>query len=412
MNISFFWPPEKIFTGSLFKHYTYFGETIGYILSQGFKVNIYDCGVKQYSYQELYYVIKESDIIVMYIEIYNILSANELISFIKQINDEIPVIVYGTACCYIPKYICAKMAADAVVYNSNWETAIRKFIEYCYSGKKVKCYLSDIYIRNEENQIIKCPEGELLKANEWGFPPLDILPMQDYFRVRGKRQIEISVNKGCGYNCSFCSERNIYGKIDYRRDIDSILEYLENISIDYDNIYFDSTTFTFNEKWVYKLCKEMSNCRTTYRWRTVTRIDAVNEELLFHMRNAGCYKISFGIETLSSTMQEKINKRIGLEKIEKVFNACNKFGIIPRALIIIGLPGQTRNDFVYTYRKLKEMNCEIRVKEYLPYNEILKDESLTLEIVKRFDRSKFYPENVVDMPPSDYMSYIFEGRDA
>ena len=407
MKITFIWPPERVFTGSLFKHYTYFGETIGYLNELNkYDINVMDCGVKQYSYSDLYKA-AQSDVVIIYVETYTIKSAKDIITFMKSSNPQLKVVVYGTACCYIPQYFAKDKDIDIVVYNSNWEVAIQRYLDYLYDKTNKLC---DVYHRQHEEVIYYKP-GELIDESKWGLPPLDLLPVEDYFKVRGKRQLELAVNKGCGYNCALCAEKMTFGHRDYRRSIDSIIEFIKGIDFSYDTLYFDSTTFTFNKDWVKKLCIRIIDEGLKVKWRTVTRIDSIDDEIIELMAKAGCYKISFGVETLSDDLQNNINKVIKFEDIKNSFDMVQKYGIVPRALIILGLPNQTNKQFRDTFEMLKSLNCEIRVKEYIPYNELLNDEIVNDEIINRFDRHKYYCENMQDMNKQEYMRYLFGGED-
>lgn len=410
MRVLFIWPPEKIFTGSLFKHYTYFGETIGYFSKQKkYHIDVLDCGVKQYSYSELYNAV-QADVVIIYVETYTIKSAVDLAEFCKASNRKVTVIAYGSACCYIPKFFAKNENIDVVVYNANWEQGIDLYLNYI-NGNITIDKLKNIYFSNGK-EILMCQKGDFFEPQDWGVPDLDLLPIQDYFKVRGKKQIELAVNKGCGYNCKFCSEKVLYGHKDYRRDVNSIINFIKNITIDYDTIYFDSTTFTYNRDWVIKLCNQLIKENMTIRWRTVTRIDALDEELVSIMASAGCYKISFGVETLNEELQAGVYKKIELNNIIKAFNLVKKYNIIPRALIILGLPGQSGNDFKETYETLKKLECEIRVKEYIPYNEILNDDKINDIVIKRLDRSRFYYQDMEGLSPEQYMKYLYDNGDA
>lgn len=410
MNVLFVWPPERVFTGSLFKHFTYFGETIGYLNhTNSYNISVIDAGVKQYSYSEFYKEAVTSDVIIIYVETYTIQSSIDIIDFFRATNPDVKIIVYGTACCYIPLYFASNNQIDVIIFNSNWEKAIENYLMYL-QGKKAKVDLTDIYIKIE-GKLIKCPIGETLPAESWGFPAIELLPIDNYFQVRGKKQIELTVNKGCGFNCAFCSEKMVYGHKDYRRSVNSIISFIKNVNIKYDTIYFDATTFTFDRDWVDHLCDSLIKENLKIKWRTVTRIDSVDEELIKKMSEAGCYKISFGIETIETDIQNNINKHINIKKIEECFSTAKRNNIIPRALIIIGLPEESRDGFLKTYNFLREIGCEIRVKEYIPYNEILNDQMVNNEIINRFDRSRYYYNGIKDMDSKEYMKFIFDGDD-
>ncbi len=60
------------------------------------------------------------------------------------------------------------------------------------------------------------------------------------------------------------------------------------------------------------------------------------------MRKAGCIQISFGVESGSPTIRNILNKRTTNEQIKNAFKITLNCGILPRAYIIFGSPGETR----------------------------------------------------------------------
>ncbi|GAH77078.1 unnamed protein product, partial [marine sediment metagenome] len=53
-------------------------------------------------------------------------------------------------------------------------------------------------------------------------------------------------------------------------------------------------------------------------WQCSTRVDTVTEEVLGKMKNAGCYAITFGIESGSQRVLDEIRKGINLEQVKNV----------------------------------------------------------------------------------------------
>src|SRR5690606_32787793 len=126
---------------------------------------------------------------------------------------------------------------------------------------------------------------------------------------------------------------------------------------------------------------------------------------------AGCYKISFGVETLSNHLQKDILKPIAIKRLKRTFELCHKYGIIPRALIMIGIPGQTKEDIEDTFARLSEWNVEIRAKEYFPYNDVLRNPDVSMDDIRKFDRSIFYhyPIEGIDYP--QFLNLLYGNKD-
>lgn len=142
-------------------------------------------------------------------------------------------------------------------------------------------------------------------------PQLDLLPITDYLRI-GNGELHITACKGCPFNCEFCNEVYVStGKLRYR-NTQQIVEYLTEIAASYGatSAYLDSSTFTYNKEWVIKLCSELiSSGKPILPWKTCTRLDCIDEELITLMGKAGCTRISVGVESISPDIQKRIKKK-------------------------------------------------------------------------------------------------------
>ncbi len=242
-----------------------------------------------------------------------------------------------------------------------------------------------------------------MNPKDWPHPPLDLLPLEEYKKLSGENQLEIGVQKGCLFNCSFCAEKSMIPepKI-YSRDPQNLVSFISrNIGSEF---YLDATTFTQEEDWALKVCHEIQKLDAPVRWKTVTRIDKINEKIALEMSRAGCYKIGFGIETLSESLQKRINKPIKLEQIKNSLEILKGNKIIPRAFLILGIPKQTREDIQYTQEKLDELGVEFRWKEYVPFEKI--PFAKTISDFDEFSRDNYRMYNIPGLAKKEYIKLL------
>lgn len=398
-RVLFLWPPQPMFYGSIFKHITHIGETIDYCQKNTTAtIDFLDAGVEMFPMKYIATRFLECDVLVIYCETYTIEMSIKMARLAKQVNPVIRIIGYGKACCYMPQFFLKSGYFDAVVPNGLWEKPIRDFIAE---------------EKEEKSALYLTPHGKYgkeyrLKPDEWGVPAISKLPIDKYFSLTNKRQLEICVNKGCPYNCSFCSEKFVYGKKEGRRTIESIVEYINQTHDMCDQYYFDATTFTYDKEWVKNLCNAICLLPYKVKWCSVTRLDELTDELIDVMAQAGCYRLSLGIESLSNHIQSDVHKMIDSSRLLKVINKMNSVGIRPRLLLIIGLPNQTKEDILYTYNELNKLEVDVRFKEYAPYNDILNDES-PMDVIRRFDRTTICNEdtNIEGIDSETYTKLVF-----
>lgn len=157
-----------------------------------------------------------------------------------------------------------------------------------------------------------------------------------YSSVLAKRNpITIMItSRGCPFKCVFCnrmgrkyrchSEQYVLGEIE------------EIIQLGVKEIFIHDDTFTINRERVIGICRGIIERGIDIIWEARTRVDCVDQEMLSLMRRAGCYRLSFGVESGSVRVLKSIKKGITLEQVEKVFEWCCKEGIVTLADFMIG----------------------------------------------------------------------------
>jgi radical SAM superfamily enzyme YgiQ (UPF0313 family) len=66
------------------------------------------------------------------------------------------------------------------------------------------------------------------------------------------------------------------------------------------------------------------------------------------MRRAGCWQISFGIESGCQEILTAIHKNVTLEQIQRAVDLCRDAGILSKGFFIVGHPGETRQTLLLT----------------------------------------------------------------
>ena len=87
-----------------------------------------------------------------------------------------------------------------------------------------------------------------------------------------------------------------------------------------------------------------------------TRIDVVNEEMLKHLKKAGCQGIHYGIEAGSEKILKVLQKGITIEKAKQVFSLTRKYKIPILAYFMIGNPHENLEDIYETFKIVKMLN--------------------------------------------------------
>ena len=386
MNILFIWPDEPFLPVSLFKHFVYLGETAGLMVQKGHYVEVLDLSVQKISKPDFINKLKKQDVICIPIEIYNAKSATSLVDFIHRLNVNIPIIAYGSAVTLNAELF--KPYFDFVIASGFWGEILKSYFDNDYTN---------LQILNKEIKLKQFPTDI-----EWSTPLLEKLPLKEYDGI-SNNQVEINTQYGCLRNCSFCMEKSFFpGKVMFQRPPESLYKFIKECN--YIKYYLDATTFSEDKDWCLEICKAIKATGKDIRWKTVSRIDCINDEVAKAMSSAGCHTISLGIETLNRDIQKNIRKIILPERIKESFLILQKHNIQPRALLILGLPGQTAEDIKATLEFTQKNDIPARWKEY---NDLSIVKTFTkIDDFSCFERGRYFFHSIPGLSKEEYLEIL------
>ena len=229
-----------------------------------------------------------------------------------------------------------------------WEHLLVHFkeIDFVITGEGEYSFLNlleslqgKIALNVEDIGGIAFRDGERVKKNEARNHIQDLNKLPNparYFTYQ-----HLSLTRGCPGCCSFCGSPQFWGRgvrfhsPDYFVDQLDIL-YKKGVTF----FYFSDDTFTLKKKLVIEICQKIIERNLHISWSAISRVNYINEEILLWMRKAGCTQISYGVESGSEKIRNKLNKTIKTEDIKKAFALTVKYGILARAYFIYGCPGE------------------------------------------------------------------------
>jgi radical SAM superfamily enzyme YgiQ (UPF0313 family) len=77
------------------------------------------------------------------------------------------------------------------------------------------------------------------------------------------------------------------------------------------------------------------------QWNCDARVDSVDPPVLKMMKKAGCWMISYGIESGSQKILDQVRKGITLDQVEQALRWTQEAGIRAKGLFMIGYPEET-----------------------------------------------------------------------
>ena len=389
-------------------HFVHLGEVVDYI-EKNIKeeIALLDIEAEQTEFQDIMakMIKNKYETIAFYTNTENLQNTIKLQEYIKEILPNCKTIAYGEMPLYLPKFF-KKTKFNAIVSREcDQEIALLDFFKYSLGMLYEQDMRGVILIKNK--QLVNCKKGEFLPANEWGYTNIKKVPIQKYFEMEKKQQVVITVARGCPYNCPYCNAVLYYGKKERRREPKEIINYIN--SLDYEYFKFFAPDFTLNEEKAMELCQELIKNKKKIKWSCTTRPDLLkNEELIKCMAQSGCYKIAIGIESVEKEDLKNIHKRYDNEVIVQGIKLLKKYGIEYKALVMFGVPNQTKESIAYTLDFLNKYEVNIRPTAYTPFYEM--NHNMNEEQISKYDKRTYY-EGIPNLSYQNFLKLIYDTKD-
>lgn len=166
--------------------------------------------------------------------------------------------------------------------------------------------------------------------------------------------------RGCAGTCDFCRVAQINkGSIRYR----SVGSVLNDIRTRYEkfgirNFYIVDANFTSHKEVVMQFCAQLKQEFPDIKWRTESRFDTLDEELLHEMKGSGCTHLKLGLENALSERHHVRTKRVDLENAVKWIRTTQEAGINCVIYLMLGGKWFTRKQYEEMHRNTLELSAD------------------------------------------------------
>lgn len=283
-------------------------------------------------------------------------STLELASLLKAKFPQATICLGGPHASFLDRAILKKNAAVDYIIRGEGEETFLKLLEQIVRGTidNGKFDISGIsfmapgnnYIRNIDRSPISDLSSLPLPLQTEA--ELELLELSDSLMFHFSKNLSdclkiapIITSRGCNGSCSFCCNSAFWGanrcsgaKYSYKQ-----FEYYVDKGIRYFDIYDDN--FTSNTAHVFEMCEMLISNSLSVNWWCSSRVDTVSVSMLEKMKAAGCFMISFGVESGSQLILDSIDKNIKVSDIELACKLSRQTGLAFRMTISIGHLGES-----------------------------------------------------------------------
>jgi anaerobic magnesium-protoporphyrin IX monomethyl ester cyclase len=252
-----------------------------------------------------------------------------------------------------------------VVVRGEGELTWKELCDRLESGESLAGLAGITY--QEQGEVVHNPDRSVMEdVDSIPFPAYHLFKMERYSNLQPTLDdvdgpsYPILSSRGCPYRCNYCSQ--ILPRGWRARSPESVVSewrwLVEELGAAEIGVLDDS--FNIDRQRALAICDLIIGQGLNHvPWIMINGIRAnlADEELLGKMREAGCIRTAFGVESGNQQILDSvIHKQLTLDQVRAAFRAAKAVGMETIGFFIIGLPGETEETMEDTIRFACELD--------------------------------------------------------
>ncbi len=288
----------------------------------------------------------------------------ELIALIRKKYPEVIIILGGIHVTALPNE-GIENGADFIVRGEG-EVPLLRLYEALRTNNDWTNIESLTY-RMRNGVIRNNPDGKLIE----NLDEIPIFPYELFQHPKYDMGFTTS-SRGCPYRCTYCSQRLMTGLTFRYKSAPRVIEELDILVNRYGQkqILFYDDNFSYKKQRVIDLCNGMvdSGLSQKCEFFIQTRADNLYEDIMPYLAKANFTGVGFGMETAVERLAEVIVKGETVETHLKTVALARKYGMKVSLFMIFGLPTETHEDRMASYRLTQEIGLQYtKFNNLIPY---------------------------------------------
>jgi len=220
------------------------------------------------------------------------------------------------------------------------ETALKDLLSH-----KELSSIPNIIYRRDKKAVINNVENIYCDDS---LPYMHDLPLGLY-RREGILLIPYELSKGCRNKCFFCVTRR---KRLHFKKIETVINHLTSIKDIYktENFVFVDNGINVDKNFSIELCNAIINRNLVIRWSAYFIPEKVGSDYFELLHKAGCIQLRWGVETLSKTALQEMNKSNDPQTLSVLLNDSSRAGLLNHLIFMVGHPGERLVDLLALIR--------------------------------------------------------------
>lgn len=280
------------------------------------------------------------------------------IQAIRQRFPDVPLIIGGEHATAMPEYCLRDSQVVDFVVLGEGENTTAEFLHALDKGEDPTTVPGLGFLRDGV-YTVSPPRARERQIDLFPTPAWDLLPVETYVMAGVSagldcgRAMPIIASRGCPYNCTFCTNTNMWKRLwrvrSVKKVVDEIEDNVRRFRIDHVDFY-DLTLIT-KRSWIVDFCQEMIERDLGVSWQIFcTRSEALDAEVTRLLKKAGCDFVYYAPESGSETVLTAIRKKMDVETMLTSVSASVDAGLRVKLNYIVGFPDDRLVDILASFR--------------------------------------------------------------
>ncbi len=328
--------------------------------NEGHTVEVIDYTAEHQDHTALAHKLSLADAVGITICTGSLSNAKNLAEFIKQTDPELPLLLGGPHCSFVPRQTLQNLSADICVQGE--AEPIISQIASALEGKQNLSNIPGIYYKEHDTIHYTTPLKPLDTLDELLFPARHLVEKYDYGYMLEEKMTKgkttsIITSRGCPYQCTFCGYTSVRPGF-HLRSAENVLCELEEIKRQgYESVIFVDNNFLVNKKRDEQILDGIIQKKYDFTiWIEGSRVDLAHKRLYEKMKKAGVTCISLGLESGNQDILNFYKKHTTLAQIHHAVQLSKDMGFTTSGSFVLGAPIETK----------KQINQTIKLAQSLP----------------------------------------------
>lgn len=291
----------------------------------------------------------------------------EIAQTVKKFNKKIKVVIGGNHPSSYYNFVLKDPNIDFVAIGEGEET----FLELCkmiLSKKKNYKKIKGIAFNDRGKIVRNEPRPLIANLDDVPFPARDLINYKYYLEAEANPfqmrypSAAIFTSRGCPGHCVYCTVRAVWGRTWRGRSPKNVVDEIEELVNKYgarEIAFLDDSASVDKRRWN-AICDEIIRRKLNIKWTTPNGIAhwTLDKPTVKRMHEAGCYRITFGIESGNIETRKFLGKPYPLSQAKELIEYANHIGMWTICTNIIGFPYEEMNSIRDTVEFAKKSGTD------------------------------------------------------